>query len=51
MLHAAWYVARLYEISYVEGVERNKNSHNTVDLRHLSLMSKESKEIKIAIIQ
>ena len=43
MLHAAWYVARLYEISYVAGVERNKNSHNTVDLRHLSLMSKESK--------
>ena len=43
MLHAAWYVARLYEISYVKGVERNKNSHNTVDLRHLSLMSKESK--------
>ena len=39
-LHAAWYVARLYEISYVKGVERNKN---TVDLRHLSLMSKESK--------
>ena len=30
-------------MSYVEGVERNKNSHNTVDLRHLSLMSKESK--------
>ena len=43
MLHAAWYVARLYEIFYVEGVERNKNSHNTVDLRHLSLMSKELK--------
>ena len=43
MLHVAWYVARLYKISYVEGVERNKNSHNTVDLRHLSLMSKESK--------
>ena len=42
-LHAAWYVARLYEIPYVEGVKRNKNSHNTVDLRHLSLMSKESK--------
>ena len=41
--NAAWYVARLYEISYVEGVERNKNTHNTVDLRHLSLMSKESK--------
>ena len=43
MLHAAWYVARLYKIPYVEGVKRNKNSHNTVDLRHLSLMSKESK--------
>ena len=43
MLHAAWYVARFYEISYVKGVERNKNTHNTVDLRHLSLMSKESK--------
>ena len=44
MLHAAWYLARfarLYEIPYVEGVKRNKNSHNTVDLRHLSLMSKE----------
>ena len=40
MLHAAWYLARLYEISYVKRVERNKNSHNTVDLRHLSLMSK-----------
>ena len=43
MLHAAWYVARLYKISYVKGVERNKKKHNTVDLRHLSLMSKESK--------
>ena len=43
MLHAAWYLARLYEISYVERVKRNKNSHNAVDLRHLSLMSKESK--------
>ena len=42
-LHAAWYVERFYKISYVEGVERNKNSHNTVNLRHLSLMSKESK--------
>ena len=30
-------------MSYVKGVERNKNSHNTVDLRHLSLVSKESK--------
>ena len=28
---------------YVKGVERNKNSHNTVDLIHLSLMSKELK--------
>ena len=43
MLHAAWYVARFYKISYVEGVKRNKNSHNTVDLRHLSIMSKKSK--------
>ena len=43
MLHAAWYFARLYGISYVKGVERNKNGHNTVDLRHLCLMSKESK--------
>ena len=42
-LHAAWYVARLYEIFYVKGVKRNKNSHNTVDLRHLFLMLKESK--------
>ena len=30
-------------MSYVEGVERNKNTHNIVDLRHLSLMLKESK--------
>ena len=43
MLHAAWYLAMLYEISYVERVKRNKNSHKTVDLRHLSLMSKELK--------
>ena len=43
MLHAAWYLARFYKMSYVEGVERNKNNHNIVDLRHLSLMSKESK--------
>ena len=34
---------KVVKISYVEGVKRNKNSHNTVDLRHLSLMSKESK--------
>ena len=43
MLHAAWYVARFYKMPYVEGVERNKNTHNIVDLRHLSLMLKESK--------
>ena len=43
MLHAAWYLARLYEICYIKGVKRNKNSHNTVDLRHLSLILKESK--------
>ena len=43
MLHAAWYLARFYKMSYVERVERNKNTHNIVDLRHLSLMSKESK--------
>ena len=30
-------------MSYVKGVERNKKTHNIVDLRHLSLMSKESK--------
>ena len=42
-LHAAWYLVRLYKISYVEGVKRNKNSHNTVELRHLSLMLKETK--------
>ena len=24
MLHAAWYLARFYEISYVGGVKRNK---------------------------
>ena len=43
MLHVACNVAKLYEISYVKGVERNKNTHNTLDLRHLSLMAKESK--------
>ena len=32
-LHAAWYVARFYEISYVEGVERNKN--DVVTLLHM----------------
>ena len=43
MLHPAWYLARFYKMSYVEGVKRNKNTNNIVDLRHLSLMSKESK--------
>ena len=43
MLHAAGYLARLYEISYVERVKTNKNSHNIIDLRHLSPMLKESK--------
>ena len=38
-VHAACNVARFYEISYVEGVKRNKNTHNTLDLRHLCLMS------------
>ena len=44
-LHAACCMVccKVVQISYVEGVERNKNSHNTVDLRHLSLMSKELK--------
>ena len=37
------YIARFCKIPYVKGVKRNKNSHDTVDLRHLSLMSKESK--------
>ena len=41
--HAACNVARLYEISHVEGVERNNNRHNRLDLGHLILMSKESK--------
>ena len=30
-------------MSYVKGVERNKKTHNIVDLRHLSLMLKELK--------
>ena len=51
MLHAALYVARFYKISYIEGVKRNKNSHNTVDLRNLSLMSKESKVHSIYNVQ
>ena len=42
-LHAAWYLARFYKMSYVERVERNKNTNNIVDLRHLFPMSKESK--------
>ena len=43
-------VARLYEIFHVEGVERNKNRHNRLDLRHLFLMSKESKVHLIYIV-
>ena len=35
LIAACCMLARLYEISYVERVERNKNSHNTVDLRHV----------------
>ena len=31
-LHAAWYVARLYKIPYVKGVERNKNSHSVLQI-------------------
>ena len=49
-VHAACNVTRLYEISYVKGVKKNKNTHNTEDLRHLSLMSKESKVHSIDIV-
>ena len=44
MLHAV-----LYKICNVKGVERNKNMHNTLDLRYLFLMSKESKVHSIYI--
>ena len=47
MLHAACNVAMLYKISYVKGSEEIKNTHNTLDLRHLSVMSKESKTFLI----
>ena len=49
-VHAACNVARLYEISHVKGVERNKNRYNGLDLRHLFLMSKESKVHSIYIV-
>ena len=42
-VHAACNVTRLCEISHVTGFERNKNRHNRSDVRHLFLMSKESK--------
>ena len=42
-VHAAWNIARLYEISNVEGVKINKNKHKRSHLRHLFLMSKVSK--------
>ena len=47
---AACNVARLYKISYVKGVKRNELLHNTLDLRYLSLMSKESKVHLIYIV-
>ena len=45
MLHAAWYLARLYKY-YVEGVERNKiiiNEYLRLHLRLLFVMSEVSK--------
>ena len=42
-VHTSCNVARLYEISHVKGVKRNKNRHNRLDLGHLFLMLKESK--------
>ena len=39
----------MYEISYAKGDQR-KNSHNTVDLRHLSLMLNELKVHSIDIM-
>ena len=47
MLHAAWYLARLYEY-YVKGVERNKiiiNEYLRLHLRHLFVMSEVSKAL------
>ena len=49
-VHAACNVARLYEISHVKEIKRNKNKHNRLDLRHLFLMSKESKVHMIYIV-
>ena len=39
-MHAACNVVRLYKIPHVEGVKRNINKQNRLDLRHLFLMSK-----------
>ena len=39
-VHATWNITRLYEISNVEGVQRNKNKHKRLHLRHLFLLSK-----------
>ena len=47
MLHAAWYLTRLYEY-YVEGVERNKviiNEYLRLHLRLLFVMSEVSKAL------
>ena len=41
MLHGMSQGSTKYPMS--KGVKRNKNSHNTVDLRNLSLVLKESK--------
>ena len=51
MLNAACYVARLYEIYPMSKESKEiKNSHITVDLRDLSLISKESKVHPIDIM-
>ena len=39
-VHAAWNIIKLYEISNIEGVQRNKNKHERLHLRHLFLLSK-----------
>ena len=51
MLHAAWYLAMLYEY-YVKGVERNKiiiNQYIRLHLRCLFVMSEVSKALYIYI--
>ena len=35
LLHGTLQRCMKYKISYVKRVKRNKNSHNTVDLRHV----------------